>query len=106
MIVSNPPYIAEEDPHLLVGDLRFEPRMALVSGLDGLTAISDIIRQSRRFLNPSGALWLEHGYNQAASVRELLHRAGFSNICSAHDLSGIERVTGGTSLFTNSEERV
>lgn len=96
LIVSNPPYIAADDSHLQSGDLRFEPRSALVSGTDGLTAISGIIRQSPQHLNSGGALWLEHGHNQAASVRELLHQAGFTAICSERDLSGIERITGGT----------
>ncbi len=96
LIVSNPPYIAADDPHLQLGDLRFEPRSALASGTDGLTAISDIIRQSPRHLNSGGALWLEHGYNQAASVRELLRQTGFTDICSVRDLANIERISGGT----------
>ena len=96
LIVSNPPYIAADDPHLQLGDLRFEPRSALVSDTDGLTAIGDIIRHSSRHLNSGGALWLEHGYNQAASVRELLQQTGFKSVHSVCDLANIERISGGT----------
>ena len=96
LIVSNPPYIAADDPHLQLGDLRFEPRSALASGTDGLTAISDIIRHSPQHLNSGGMLWLEHGYNQATSVRELLQQAGFKSVHSVCDLANIERISGGT----------
>lgn len=96
LIVSNPPYIAADDPHLQLGDLRFEPRSALASGTDGLTAISDIIRHSPQHLNSGGMLWLEHGYNQATSVRELLQQAGFKSVHSVCDLANTERISGGT----------
>lgn len=96
LIVSNPPYIAADDPHLQLGDLRFEPRSALASGTDGLTAISDIIRHSPQHLNSGGALWLEHGYNQANHVCELLQQAGFKSVNTVRDLANIERISGGT----------
>ena len=95
MIVSNPPYIAEADPHLQQGDLRFEPRSALAAGADGLDDLRHIIANARTHLRPGGWLLLEHGYDQAASVRELLEKAGYLDIYSARDLGGIERVSGG-----------
>jgi release factor glutamine methyltransferase len=95
LIVSNPPYIAENDSHLSQGDLRFEPRTALASGPDGLDDIRRIIGEAGAHLATDGWLLLEHGYDQAAQVRVLLQRAGFRNISSAKDLAGIERVTGG-----------
>ena len=96
-IVSNPPYIAAADTHLLQGDLRFEPRTALASGADGLDDIRRIVAQARLHLNAGGWLLLEHGYDQAERVRELLQCAGFTGIFSACDLAGIERVSGGSS---------
>lgn len=95
LIVSNPPYIAEGDPHLRQGDVRFEPVSALVSGDDGLCDIRYIVTNTRAHLQPGGWLLLEHGYTQAVRVRELLRRAGFDEIFSAPDLAGIERVSGG-----------
>jgi release factor glutamine methyltransferase len=94
-IVSNPPYIRQEDPHLSQGDLRFEPQSALVSGRDGLDAISAIITQSIHYLLPSGYLFLEHGFDQAVAVRQLLQQAGFLRVKSYRDLAGQERVTVG-----------
>lgn len=95
MIVSNPPYIAETDPHLQQGDLRFEPRSALAAGEYGLDDLRHIIANAQTHLRPGGWLLLEHGYDQAASVRELLEKAGYLDIYSARDLGGIERVSGG-----------
>jgi len=95
MIVSNPPYIAAGDVHLAQGDVRFEPRAALISGTDGLDDIRRICTQAKAHLNPNGWLLLEHGYDQAAQVRALLQQSGFEEIFSARDLSGIERVSGG-----------
>lgn len=92
-IVSNPPYIAENDEHLR--SLRFEPLTALVSGKDGLDAIRIIIRQASLFLKNGGLLLLEHGYDQAILVRKLLNDAGYITIETHSDLSGIPRVTGG-----------
>jgi release factor glutamine methyltransferase len=96
IIVSNPPYIAADDAHLKQGDLRFEPRTALASGADGLEDIRHICAKAKAHLNPEGWLLLEHGYNQATQVRALLQQSGFEEIFSARDLSGIERVSGGT----------
>lgn len=95
LIVSNPPYIAAGDPHLAHGDVRFEPLCALASGDDGLDDIRHIISHTPRHLLPGGWLLLEHGYDQATRVRELLQQAGFTETFSARDLAGIERVSGG-----------
>lgn len=93
LIVSNPPYIAERDPHLPA--LRHEPLSALVSGPDGLDAIRQIIAQAQPQLVPGGWLLLEHGYDQGPRVRELLSAAGFGYVASRRDLAGIERCSGG-----------
>lgn len=93
LIVSNPPYIAQDDPHLQQGDLRFEPLSALASGSDGLHDIRQIISQSPGYLTPDGWLMLEHGYNQADAVHALYHAAGFSQVQTLHDLGGNPRVT-------------
>jgi release factor glutamine methyltransferase len=95
-IVSNPPYIAQGDPHLSEGDLRFEPRGALTDEADGLSAIRAIVAGARGFLAPRGALWIEHGYDQAADVRALLAAQGFRDVRSLADLAAIERVSGGS----------
>ncbi|MFA5371735.1 MAG: peptide chain release factor N(5)-glutamine methyltransferase [Sideroxydans sp.] len=95
LIVSNPPYVAAGDEHLVQGDLRFEPRTALVSGLDGMDDIRHIIAGATAYLGPGGWLLLEHGYNQAAASRSLLLSSGFDGVFSAMDMAGIERVSGG-----------
>jgi release factor glutamine methyltransferase len=95
VIVSNPPYIASGDAHLTQGDLRFEPCTALASGADGLEDIRRICAHAKSHLNAQGWLLLEHGYNQSESVRALLRQSGFSDVFSAQDLAGIERVSGG-----------
>lgn len=95
LIVSNPPYIAENDAHLAQGDLRFEPRAALASGADGLDDIRRIVAGAKQHLNADGWLLFEHGYDQAERARELLRQNGYSGVFSACDLSGIERVSGG-----------
>ncbi|MES2876836.1 MAG: peptide chain release factor N(5)-glutamine methyltransferase [Pseudomonadota bacterium] len=92
-IVSNPPYIAAQDPHLSA--LTHEPQQALASGDDGLDDIRHIITQAPARLHAGGWLLLEHGYDQAAAVRGLLQEAGFSAVQSRRDLSGIERCSGG-----------
>jgi release factor glutamine methyltransferase len=97
VIVSNPPYIASGDPHLEQGDLRFEPRGALTDEADGLTALRAIVAGASAHLVPGGALWMEHGYDQAAAVRALLAEAGFADVRSERDLAGIERISGGRS---------
>jgi cyclic pyranopterin phosphate synthase len=96
LIVSNPPYVAANDIHLAQGDLRFEPRSALASGPDGLDDIRRIIAQTKDHLNPGGSLLFEHGYDQAEAVRALLAQAGFEAVFSEKDLSGVERVSGGS----------
>ncbi|MBC7378058.1 MAG: peptide chain release factor N(5)-glutamine methyltransferase [Burkholderiaceae bacterium] len=93
LIVSNPPYIAGGDPHLPA--LTHEPTQALVSGADGLNDIRSIIGAAPASLRPGGWLLLEHGYDQAASVRALLAGAGFTDVHSRRDLAGIERCSGG-----------
>ncbi len=92
-IASNPPYIAEGDPHLPA--LRYEPEQALTSGLDGLDAIRCLVQQAPSYLNPGGWLLLEHGHDQADAVRRLLAQAGFALIQSRKDLAGIARCSGG-----------
>jgi release factor glutamine methyltransferase len=95
LIVSNPPYIAQGDAHLQCGDLRFEPRMALASGPDGLDAIRAIVRDAPDHLNAGGWLLLEHGFDQGAAVRALLQQSGFVEVFTTPDLEGRERVSGG-----------
>jgi release factor glutamine methyltransferase len=93
LIVSNPPYVAEGDPHL--ADLTHEPLQALTSGADGLDDIRQIIAQAPSRLAPGGWLLLEHGWDQAAPVQALLREAGFVQVQSRRDLGDIERCTGG-----------
>jgi release factor glutamine methyltransferase len=95
VIVSNPPYIPEHDPHLQQGDLRFEPISALASGPDGLDAIRRILLAAPNHLKHHGWFLLEHGYDQSNDVRMLLNQAGFDEVRSIRDLGGIERVTLG-----------
>lgn len=92
LIVSNPPYVAEDDPHLAA--LTHEPLSALTSGSDGLRDIRQIIAQAPAYLAPGGWLLLEHGWDQAAAVQTLLREAGFVQVQSRRDLGGIERCTG------------
>lgn len=94
-IVSNPPYIAEHDPHLAQGDLRFEPRVALASGADGFDAIRHIVRDAPAHLRSGGWLLLEHGFDQGAGVRVLLEQSGFVEIFTECDLEDRERASGG-----------
>ena len=95
LIVSNPPYVADTDPHLELGDLRFEPAAALRAGSDGLAAIRHIVAQAPAHLRPNGWLLFEHGYDQADACRDLLARAGFVDITTACDLAQLPRVSGG-----------
>jgi len=95
LIVSNPPYIADGDPHLVQGDLRHEPRGALTDEADGLSALACIVAGAPARLRAGGALWLEHGWDQAEAVRGLLRQAGFRGVASRRDLAGIERISGG-----------
>jgi len=95
LIVSNPPYIPDSDPHLAQGDLPWEPQNALASGTDGLDDIRCIIEQSPNHLTTDGWLLLEHGYDQGAEVRGLLKARGFKQISTQQDLAGQDRVSKG-----------
>ncbi len=96
LVVSNPPYVAANDPHLGQGDLRFEPVEALTDGsADGLDSIRAIVAGAPSHLLPGGWLLFEHGYDQAAAARSLLEAAGFQDILSHADLAGIPRIAGG-----------
>lgn len=95
LILSNPPYIAERDPHLDNGDVRFEPGAALIAGQDGLGDLYHIIEQAPPFLLSPGYLLVEHGYDQAESVRNKMKKHGFIDIRTYRDLYGQERVTEG-----------
>ena len=95
LIISNPPYIADNDPHLAAGDVRFEPASALVAGHDGLDDLRLITQESPDHLNDGGWLLLEHGYDQAQAVRELLLNQGFEGVHSRIDLGGHQRITLG-----------
>ncbi|HET9700228.1 MAG TPA: peptide chain release factor N(5)-glutamine methyltransferase, partial [Burkholderiales bacterium] len=98
LIVSNPPYVAEGDPHLEQGDLPFEPRSALAAGADGLDGIRHIVSEAPAHLDAGGWLLFEHGYDQAAACRNLLRVAGLQETGSFRDLAGIERVSGARRL--------
>lgn len=95
LIASNPPYIADDDPHLRQGDLRFEPRSALASGADGLDAIRIIVRETPMHLERGGWLLIEHGWDQGEAVRALFAAAGFAGVETIRDLEQRERVTLG-----------
>lgn len=95
LIISNPPYISSNDPHLAQGDVRFEPSSALVAGSDGLDDLRQIIAQAPTYLNSDGWLLLEHGYDQGAAVRELLVQHGFERVKTRRDLGDHERITFG-----------
>jgi release factor glutamine methyltransferase len=95
VIVSNPPYVAAGDPHLALGDVRFEPQRALVGGADGLDCIRAIVERARAHLEPGAWLLFEHGYDQAEACRALLDAEGYQEVQSWPDLAGIARVSGG-----------
>lgn len=95
LVVANPPYIAEHDPHLDDPGLAAEPRLALVSGPDGLDAIRRIVVDAPRWLAPGGWVWLEHGWQQGAAVRDLLGQLGYHRVQTLQDHGARERVTGG-----------
>lgn len=94
-IVSNPPYIAANDPHLNEGDVRFEPKMALIGGEDGLSAIRHIIHESFQRLEPEGQLIIEHGIHQENAISKMLEEAQYEDISFHRDLNGIYRVVSG-----------
>jgi release factor glutamine methyltransferase len=95
LIVSNPPYIEIDDPHLMQGDVRFEPASALVSGVDGLDDLREVINSSVKYLETFGWLLVEHGYRQGNAVRELFKAAGFITIETMTDFNQLERITMG-----------
>jgi len=95
LIASNPPYIPEQDPHLLQGDVRFEPMAALASGVDGLDDIHLIISQAPQYCLPEAWLMIEHGFDQGEAIRALFSEAGFTNVETVQDLEQRDRVTLG-----------
>lgn len=95
LIVSNPPYIEADDPHLAQGDLRFEPAGALAAGVDGLDDIRRIVVDARPCLAKGGWLLFEHGWDQGAAARALLLDAGYAEVFTAQDLEQRDRVSGG-----------
>jgi len=95
LIVSNPPYVPDQDSHLEQGDLPHEPRSALAAGPDGLDEIRRIIAQAPDHLSAAGLLLLEHGFDQGERIRGLLRQAGFTKVRTHHDLADLDRVSGG-----------
>ncbi|MEL4869249.1 peptide chain release factor N(5)-glutamine methyltransferase [Pantoea agglomerans] len=95
MIVSNPPYIDEHDPHLAQGDVRFEPLTALVAANEGLADLDHIVTMSRKHLLPGGWLLVEHGWTQGEAVRALFTQAGYAGVETCRDYGGNERLTLG-----------
>ncbi|EOU9561657.1 peptide chain release factor N(5)-glutamine methyltransferase [Cronobacter dublinensis] len=102
LIVSNPPYIDGDDPHLTQGDVRFEPKSALVASNAGLADLDTIITGARRFLENDGWLLVEHGWRQGVAVRELFTRAGYHGVETCRDYGGNERLTLGQ--YRNTQE--
>ena len=98
LILSNPPYIANDDPHLSQGDLRFEPASALTDHGSGLTCLETIIQRALEHLEPMGLIAVEHGFDQSEAVVNLMKGAGFHNIQSHQDLAGHNRVVSGRKL--------
>jgi release factor glutamine methyltransferase len=96
LIVSNPPYVAAADAHLEQGDVRFEPRLALVGGEDGLASVREIAAGARHRLRPGGSLLMEHGYDQGERCLALLRQLGYADVADFHDLAGLPRVCAGT----------
>lgn len=99
MVLSNPPYIENNDPHLSQGDVRFEPMSALISGTDGLDDIRQIIQQAQGCLKASGWLLIEHGYHQAQKIQQLFNDAEFIDVTTHQDFGGNDRVTMGQRDF-------
>ena len=98
IIISNPPYIASDDPHLTLGDVRFEPESALSSGATGMDDIEHICSHAKEYLLKNGWLIVEHGYNQKQQVADCFSRNGFTEITQQQDLSGHTRMTAGKKL--------
>ncbi len=95
LVISNPPYIAKDDEHLQQGDLRFEPKSALIAEEQGLSDIKTIADNARRYLAPEGHLLVEHGYDQAPQIQAIFNALDYDKVQSYQDLSGNERVTYG-----------
>ncbi len=93
VIVSNPPYVAQDDPHLLQGDLRFEPKQALTSGGDGLALTRVLVARAPSHLQTGGWLLLEHGHDQGDAIRALMGAAGLGSVFTERDLAGLPRVS-------------
>lgn len=102
IIVSNPPYIAGNDPHLTKGDVRFEPKTALVAPMQGLYDLLNIVRGAEKYLANGGFLLLEHGYNQGGEVRNLMRDANFTQVETVKDLGYNDRVTLGCLKYKES----
>jgi len=95
LVISNPPYITANDPHLQQGDVRFEPRSALISAENGLKDIRLLAEQARRHLKNSGYLMIEHGYNQQTEIQAIFKTLNYRHVATHQDLSGNPRVTSG-----------
>jgi len=95
LIISNPPYLAEHDPHQHKGDLRYEPKQALVSGTDGLDDLKYIIQKSHHYLVSGGLVLLEHGYNQAEPIKNCFSDENYHRTQCWQDTAGLDRVSGG-----------
>ncbi len=104
LIVSNPPYVEENDPHLSLGDLRFEPKSALTSSDNGLADIKVIIDESRRRIIQGGMLMIEHGFEQGKDIRRMMNEAGYRSIETLSDLSGLDRITKGNTTIESTED--
>jgi len=103
LIISNPPYIDAEDPHLGQGDLPYEPESALVAADSGLSDIKSLVANAAQYLNTDGWLGIEHGYEQGDAVSNLMQQHGYNSIQTIKDLAGIDRFTIG--CRSNSDER-
>lgn len=106
LIVSNPPYLAANDPHLKVGDVSSEPVAALVSGASGMEDLKIIIQAARTVLLPLGRLLVEHGFDQATSVRNVFSENGYRDVSTHRDLAGHERLTEGTVSVSNATSSI
>ncbi|MDZ4731632.1 MAG: peptide chain release factor N(5)-glutamine methyltransferase [Xanthomonadales bacterium] len=104
LIVSNPPYVDQNDPHMQQGDCRFEPALALSPGIDGMSAIREIVKESLHKLHAGGWLLVEHGYEQAQGVRSILRQAGFVFVSTQQDLAGLDRVCIGQLPKTKTDQ--
>jgi release factor glutamine methyltransferase len=103
LVISNPPYIAKDDEHLQQGDVRFEPKSALIAEEQGLSDIKTIADNTRRYLTPGGHLLIEHGYDQAPQVQAIFNALDYDKVQSYQDLSGNDRVTYGQKSSSQDE---